>query len=323
MRDKSNVSTGLSLALKHHRLIWWFLVVSFVLCWLASMPLRSALSTILDHSLAADKLVTRFDIPTFVELISAPERTLGAMTTGMVLPAVVFFVYMLFVSGGIIEVFREDRKLSKAEFFEYSGAFFWRNVRLMLISIIPFGIVIAIWSAINGWTDSITDASTNPRAGFNVLMIISVVLLLVFLWVRAWFDVAQVRAVSLNERGMLRNSWRSLVIAARNAPRLIGSYLLITVVGFAVTCLMVWIWLNLPHARIGLALLVLEIGLVAQFLIRLWQKATVTAFYERNFAEHYVAAPTLVVPQTEPILVETKTTPTPIDPHGEMEEPRA
>ena len=48
---------------------------------------------------------------------------------------------MLFVSGGILESYREDRRLTAGEFFAASGAFFWRFVRLALLSIVPFVIV--------------------------------------------------------------------------------------------------------------------------------------------------------------------------------------
>ena len=48
---------------------------------------------------------------------------------------------MLFVTGGILTVYREDRKLKTGEFFGASGAFFWRFVRLALLSLIPFAIL--------------------------------------------------------------------------------------------------------------------------------------------------------------------------------------
>jgi hypothetical protein len=37
---------------------------------------------------------------------------------------------MILVTGGILETYRQDRRLNTGDFFAASGAFFWRFVRL-------------------------------------------------------------------------------------------------------------------------------------------------------------------------------------------------
>ena len=70
-----------------------------------------------------------------------PDVNLNALRRAVYMFAFVFFVFMLFVTGGILESYRQDRRLTTGEFFAASGAFFWRFVRLALLSIIPFVIV--------------------------------------------------------------------------------------------------------------------------------------------------------------------------------------
>ena len=50
---------------------------------------------------------------------------------------------MLLIDGGVFTVYLEDRKLSRAEFFEAAGCIFWRMVRLALYSLVPFGLLMA------------------------------------------------------------------------------------------------------------------------------------------------------------------------------------
>ena len=67
----------------------------------------------------------------FVELLRLPNvdisRSIPPSTFHVVY---LFFLFMLFVTGGILESYRQDRRLTTGEFFAASGAFFWRFVRL-------------------------------------------------------------------------------------------------------------------------------------------------------------------------------------------------
>ena len=67
-----------------------------------------------------------FDLGMFVELIRLPDVRLMSNYTSSYVFAFVFFVFMLFVSGGILETYHLDRKLTTDEFFAASGAFFWQ-----------------------------------------------------------------------------------------------------------------------------------------------------------------------------------------------------
>ncbi len=51
----------------------------------------------------------------------------------------------------------------------------------------------------HGLADYIGDRAVTDQTGFYILVIGSIPVLLLFVWVRLWFDLAQVRAVSLNE----------------------------------------------------------------------------------------------------------------------------
>ena len=122
----------------------------------------------LGGSLAGRSLTNGFDLGMFFELVRVPESNLFGSHGASLHAGILFFLFMLFVTGGILTVYREDRKLKTAEFFGASGAFFWRFVRLALFSAGAFGILAAAFCG--AWTSSPSTSTIwpcQPKAGFT------------------------------------------------------------------------------------------------------------------------------------------------------------
>ena len=221
MENKNLFTNGARLVRRHLRIVVWIFVVNLILAWFASGPVRTTISPILDHSLSSRRMVHEFDLGAWIELIREPSVPLRSFAAGSLHFSMIFVLYMIFINGGVLTVYREDRKLTKAEFFEMSGAYLWRIVRLVLISCIPFAILGALFSSLSGWSDMLTSDATNAHTGFWVLLGGGILLWIAFLFVRAWFDLAQSMTVARNDRGMLRNAWNSLVLSLRNAGTLL------------------------------------------------------------------------------------------------------
>jgi hypothetical protein len=132
----------------------------------------------------------------------------------------VFFLFMLFVSGGILETYHQDRKLTTGDFFAASGAFFWRFVRLMLLSLVPFVAVVIVHGVLDKLADYVGDRAIADQVGIYLSWFAIAVFVLLALVVRLWFDIAQVRTVAQNERRMWRNTWKAFHIIFRQLPSL-------------------------------------------------------------------------------------------------------
>src|SRR3954462_9962445 len=117
---------------RHQRVLWWLLFVNFVLGALGTIPMASRVGSAADHSLHSQVLSDAFDLPAFLELASNPDVALWSKTTDSIWFALIFFFFALFLTGGILETYRADRKLTSAEFFEACGAYFWRWIRLVV-----------------------------------------------------------------------------------------------------------------------------------------------------------------------------------------------
>ena len=323
--EKGIVTAGFSLLWRRQGILWWVFVVNFVCGALGTAPAALQLSRALHHSMAGQPLSKGFDLGMFFELLRLPNVSLMRSTTSSYLFAFVFFLFMLFVSGGILETYRQDRGLTTGDFFAASGAFFWRLVRLMLLSIIPFVVVGAIYQGLDKLSDYFGNKAVADQVGIFSWWASMVVFLLLALAVRLWFDVAQVRAVAKNERGMWRNLWKAYRITWGDLGGLFWMYFRIGLFAWVTLALGVAIWAHLPPTATPVTFVLLELILLAQLVTRFWQLASATTWYQR-YAEA-VPADSLayMTPQPEAVIaaIETPGVPEPdLPPFNEPEGPR-
>ena len=304
------VAAGFRLLWRRQGVLWWVFVVNLVCGGLGAVPAMVALSRALGHSLAGEKLTKGFDLGMLDELTRLPNVNLMRNTVPVYIMAFLFLLFMLFVSGGILETYREDRRLTAGEFFAASGAFFWRFVRLALLSIIPFVIVSMIYQGLSKAADHIGDRAIADQVGIFLSLAAFVIFLLLALWIRLWFDIAQVRAIVMNERGMWRNTWRSWRITWRSLRHLYRIYVCISLVAWVTLIIGAVIWAHLPPTTTGLTFLILELIVFAQLMTRLWQLSSAMTWYQRH------PEPVPVVEVVEVVAVETPETviPEPLPP---------
>jgi hypothetical protein len=206
----------------------------------------------------------------------------------------VFFVFTLFVEGGLLETYRLDRGLTKGEFFEASGRFFWRFVRLLMVLLIALVPVGAVYRLSTGATHQLDERSPSPMPGVWCRFIGLLVVLFLLQAVRLWFDMAQVRAVAQDERAIRRALGRAFKITFGNFGSLYWLYLRISVVAWLAMVLLGWIWIRLVRPEwIGASFLVTQLMLLSWLGTRLWQRAGETIWYQQRI--------TLAVKEPEPV----------------------
>ncbi len=267
-----SVRSSAGLVWRHQRLVWWIFAVNLLLAWLSSLPARATVGTVLDHSLESARLVTGFDIGTFVLMLERPDVSARSLAPGTIGAALIFLVYLLFVDGGVITVYLEDRKLSSAEFFENTGLFFWRMVRLALYSVVPFGLLAAADGSLSNYAEKLSNDAAPERLGFFVQVAGVLAILVVALFVRMWFDLAQAQVVRDNERALLRVLRQSFGVAFHSG-RLFALYLGIGLFAAGTLAAGIGVWALLPHSAMVASFLVLELVTVTQIASRLWLKA--------------------------------------------------
>jgi hypothetical protein len=280
--NKSPFVAGLGLVWRRQSVLWWIFVVNFVLACMGAVTFARQVSPVLDHSLHGQALVHGFN-PIVLTALLMEAR--GARAAGMASACLVlvFFIFMLFVEGGLLEVYRRDRRLTKSEFFEASGRFFCRFVRLLimlLIVLIPVGIIFNLRTRA---ADLVDERSPSPVPGIWVRLIGLLVVLFLMQAVRLWFDMAQVRAVAEDERAMRRTLRRASKITFGNFGSLYWMYLRISIVAWLLAAVLLWIWVRLVRPEwIGVSFLLTQLILLSWLATRLWQRASETIWYQRR-----------------------------------------
>jgi hypothetical protein len=280
--EKGVVAAGFGLLWRRQGILWWVFAVNFVCGALGTIPAMLALHRTLAHSLAGQPLSKGFDVGMFVELLRLPNVSLMHSSTTSYIFAFVFFLFMLFVSGGILETYHQDRKLTTGDFFAASGAFFWRFVRLMLLSLVPFVAVVIVHGVLDKLADYVGDRAIADQVGIYLSWFAIAVFVLLALVVRLWFDIAQVRTVAQNERRMWRNTWKAFHIIFRQLPSLFWMYFRISLFGWATLAIGLVIWAKLPPTATPVTFVLLELILLAQLATRFWQLASAMTWYQRH-----------------------------------------
>jgi hypothetical protein len=295
------LSEGFRRVWRYQRVVWWMFVVNLVLALLGALPGAERMHEVADHSLRSQRLVDSFDVGDFSALASNPEVNLFASHGASLHFAIVFFVFALFLTGGILEAYRADRKLTTREFFEACGSYFWRWVRLLILMGIVLIPVCMLGSFVWKESGTLLDDATHEKTGYAFFVAGMGVIGLLAMFVRIWFDMAQVRAVVEEESGMWGNALRAFSLTIDNFSVLFWMYLRISLLGWLVFAAGLYVWAKMPPARFEWTIFFLEIVVLCGFGMRLWQRACEMTWYQRKFLiPALVSAP--VAPPPSPLL---------------------
>jgi hypothetical protein len=302
MSEPGILTEGARRVWRRQRVVWWFFLVNLVLARMASLPFASRVSDVTDYSLHAQRLVDGFDLGSYSELAANPDAAFHARGPESAPAVFVFFVFALFLTGGILVTYGNEHRLSTSQFFEACGAHFWRLARLllfMLIILVPLGILdlVILRPALRMIIDGAGPEATPYAIIFATLLGTALLLMAV----RLWFDMAQVRAVVDDERVMRRNFVAAFRLTKSNFGSLFWMYFRISFLAWLGLAVGMWLWAHIPGRHSFVSFLLLETILVWWIATRLWQRAAEVVWYQRRV----VPVPAAVEPPTavaEPVL---------------------
>jgi hypothetical protein len=249
-----------------------------------------------------------------------PEITMNTFVPGSLFVSLLYFLFMLFFTGGLLADYRAERRLTAGPFFAACAEFFWRFVRLLaflLLMLAPVGILFAL---LLRWTSKIADKAPGDRLGFLLVFACLGLTLVVFLVLRMWLDVAQIRAVAENERKVRRALGKSFRMTFGNFGSLAWILLCVAIVAMAGSAAALWLYVKVIRPeQIGLSILLGQAVVIFWLAIRLWLRACETVWYQRKFPPPVVfaeapTAPAPLEPETLPAQPITEPPPETIPP---------
>lgn len=306
--QKGLLGSGFRMVAHNKRYIFWLWLLSLVLGGFGTAALRESAHSILDHSLYAQKLTQGFDLSVFFELLARPE--FGPMNS-MTFPALYFaFLFMIATAlflPGIFAGYASSYRLPREEFFRACGRNLWRFLRIMVLAAIVMGIFSGILFGANGAIVKKAGDSTNEIHPFTLKMTGLAIIFLVMSTLRIWFDLAEAETVLSDQRAVRKSLATAFRHTFRGLGRLLGSYVLTTIVAAIIMfCgLLAWRKLIWPESIVG-AFAVSQITLFLLLIPRFWQRGIAVSYWQR-----YMLVPVAVVEPPAPAPVPTPVVPEP------------
>ncbi len=284
---------GLRILSRNKRYVIWFYALNLLLALMGAVAFRSQAHAILDDSLYSQGLLRGFNVFVFLGLMSKPEMgNIHGLAQPAVYSAYLFVCFSILFMPGVVGAFASERRLSREDFWATCGRNVWRFVRLFLFNLIIAGIAFGVLSGINGALGKAAGNSTNEKLPFYVEMLGGIIIFLVMTWIRFWFDLAEANVV-ISDEGRVRTSLRAAAgLASRGFARLLGSYVLISIIAVAILVFGLWLWdVAVPPANVAAAFFIGQLILILWLAARFWQRGCAVAFCLQGTKARPVAEP--------------------------------
>lgn len=304
--NKGLLSSGFGMVGRNKRYILWFWLLNLILAQFGTAPFTASAHVVLDHSLAADRLVHGFDLPVMAELFSRPEfGQMAAMGAAGVCFAVVFFLATTLFLPGIFQGYASTYRLPREDFFRACGRNLWRYIRLLIVAGIVMLIATAALFGIHGVLERKAAESTNELLLPGVRLAGLAVIFLVMTCFRIWFDLAEADVVLSDQRAVRKSIRSALRYTLRSLARLLASYVVATIVAAVILVGGLYTWMKFVKPEsVGGAFVVSQLTLLLLLIPRFWQRGVAVSYWQQNMMVPVVAmqpvTPLPLVPQPLP-----------------------
>lgn len=257
--------------------VQWRLIVIWVLLMLlptcaAVLPIKNVLGSVLDHSVHSAAWAKQFDmLPMFDAFMHIGKQSAGIQGASA-LAMLLTLLLAPFLTAMIVATLRAQRGLGFGELMHGGLGDYWRLFRLMLWSLLPFGIAIGIAAAAFGWADKSAEAATLQAVADSHHHIALWIAVLVLVLAHATMESARAQlAADPGLRSATRAFGRGFKMLLSRPLATLGLYLGTSVLGYGLV-LLVGMW-RIHTPAIGGVGTVLAFGLAQLIVVVLaWQR---------------------------------------------------
>ena len=283
-KDEGLLSSGLGMVLRNKRYIVWFYVLNIFLGLFGTVVFVNQVGSILDHSLQSDRLLHGFSLGTLIEMFSRPEfgPTVASRAPAMFF-ALLFLVATAMFLPGVLQGYASTYRLPRDDFFRTCGRNLWRFIRLMIVAGIVMGIAASALFGLHGVLERKAAESTNELLLPEVRIVGLLLIFLVMATLRIWFDLAEVDIVLNDQRAVRKSIAAGFRHTFRSLGRLLGSYLVATIVAAFVLSVGLFLWMKsvAPESVVG-ALVISQLTLLLLLIPRFWQRGVAVSYWQEQ-----------------------------------------
>lgn len=310
MRIVRSFVAGLEKVVQFPSLIAWLYLTSVLLTVPLALSMRTLLKDSLGSSLVHENLRQGFDMDWYGEFSSGGAgladsfgpsvvgalpvlNNLEKLLDGEILQAdgtillagLLFLLAWAFFAGGILDRYAHpDEPPTRARFFSQNGEYFFRFVRLLIISLLFYwGIFRWVANPLHDWLEDATRDVTQEKTVILFTLLVYALVAFLLLLVSLVLDYAKIALVVERRRSALLACLRGVRFVLTHPGSALGLYLLLA----TVSLLLVWLYsLVAPGPgqsgaiTILLAFLVGQIYLIARLGLKLWFLAGQTALFQ-------------------------------------------
>jgi hypothetical protein len=289
---------GLGITLRRLPAFLWTYAFNVTLAILFSLSLHLQLATLLDHSLASQRLSNGFDLgaagEVFLHLHEGPTEAAGNVATHGSIPTF-FALYFLLVPGTLF-CYLNKTPARLSTLFHQGLLHFWRFVRITLLALLVSAIILGPLSELESrWTDYIDDILVG-RPAFLLKLAALILVLLVASLIRLYFDLVEAYTVQLGlqfrparigiakpDRRVRRTLGPAFRTLRRNFLRAWLTFLFLALLGAAAFVLSTRIAIHtLAQPRVWPTFLFAQLGLFVMLFTRFWQRGAETSLILQN-----------------------------------------
>jgi hypothetical protein len=232
---------GMSRASRSVKLILLLHVINILFTLPISLPIFILLANTGRETLAVDKLVAdKIDINWITDLVnqqfsgaSIVNPAIQVGTLALVMGISYLLANTLF-AGGILGVMVNGGQFSMRVFWSGCGTYFWRFLRLFVISLFFYGVVGLVYFLARRPIERAALEATEYQSIVYKRWAILLMLVLLFAFVNMIFDYARIITVFRDSRSMLRETLRAVWFAIRYFFSAYPLYLMIAIVGVSI-----------------------------------------------------------------------------------------
>jgi hypothetical protein len=231
---------ALKSALQWRLLLLWILA-TLVPTLLVATPLWATLQAQFGHSVHAAQIAAGQDVSLLMQGMAKLGEQMAWLPVGLGGSTLLMLLVAPWLTGMVVASLRAGRRLGFGELVHGGLAEYWRMLRMMLWSLIPLGIALAIGGGVmgamrSGAEDAILSADADA-AGRNGLIVAGIVFVLLHATVeagRGWLGADRTL------RSVVKAWWRGVMLLLRRPLATLLVYVVATVVGYGLAMLFAW-----------------------------------------------------------------------------------
>lgn len=229
---------GLRTAARNSKLLAYLWVINFVFASMIIAPLFLLIRKDFGQSLMGGTL-RNLGFTWLGDLIYKYQNIPQAITGWFLIPTLLFGFLYIFLNGGIIgRVAAEGEKVTLQNFFGDCGRYFWRFLRVFLLTVIGYALVFGIlFSLIGAAFKPWIKGASNEVPTIIASNLRTLVFLLIFTIVQMYFDYIKVSLVIRDSKKVASTALSTLGFIGRRFFKAWVLYLLVGILFIAFTVL--------------------------------------------------------------------------------------